>query len=98
MSGHTGLLGTEHDGQNDEGENPYIDTKTGTCTEFQDDAEHHADGGSEDGTDIGNHVEHTRDESNADGVTEIEAGDEPQAEEIDESHTKHFNKQAQKIA
>ena len=70
-------LGGNHDDQDDKDEDPDVDIQACTRAEFQDDAEDNADDVADERSDIRNHVEYACDEADADGVAEVETGDEP---------------------
>ena len=91
-------LGGEHDGEDDEGEDPDVHAQADARAVLEDDGEDHADHFPDERAHIRDDVQDAGDEGDAQGVREAQPGDDPQAQEIQQGDAGHLHQQAHEIA
>ena len=88
----------QHDGEDNQGENPDVHAQSDAGTVFQDDTEHDADDLAKQRTHVGNDVQQTGDEGDTERVVEIDTGDEPESEQVEQQDSEDFDDQPHEVA
>lgn len=84
----------------DDGECPetYVQADRDGAAVFEDEAEHRAQSAAEERSDVWYDVEYAGHEGYTERSVDSEAGDEPEAEEVDQGHTCHFYHHADEVS
>ena len=88
----------QHDGEDNQGEDPDVHAQSDAGTVFEDDAEHDSDDLAQQRTYIRDDVQQSGDEGDTESVVEIDSGDEPESEQVEQHDPEDLNDYSDEIA